>query len=126
MHEGKRLEVLAGANHKHRAAKLRRVDRRLDARLDAGALERDAQTERKARFLLDLGCDVLRLDAPLDEDRLDAGNELLGDVEAGSCDVSDDDGSCARCACSQEADEANRTGAAARLKTSIQLCRRKV
>jgi hypothetical protein len=108
--------------HKDSGAKLGSKDCRLHARLDASALESDADAERKACLGFNLGRDVLGFNATLDKDRLDAGNELLGKVEAGLGDVGDDDGSSSGSASSEEADESDGSGATVKAKERLTDC----
>lgn len=119
MHKGQVLEVLADANHKHGAAKLARIDCRLYARLDAGALEGDAQAARESGNLFDVLSNVLGFDAALDEDSFDARNELLREVEARLSDIRDNDRSRSSGPCGEEADETDGAGSADRKEKGV-------
>lgn len=113
VHERERLEVLARTDDEHGRAKSARIARRLHTRLDARALERELEPRRETRRRFDLGCDVFGLDAALDEDGLDAGDELLGKVEPGLGNVGNDDGGRACGVSGEETDKPDGSGAAA-------------
>lgn len=93
------------------AAEAHAEDGRLNGRFDAGALEGDEETAGEACLLLDLLTEALGIDAALHEYRLDAGHELLCEIEARLSDVGDDDGGCPCGASGEERDETDGTSA---------------
>lgn len=86
------------------------VNARLDARLDASALEN--QLRLCAQGLFDLFCHLLGAELGVHLDRPDPGDELLGELETGLVQVGDDDGRGTRRVRREQRDQPNRAGAA--------------
>lgn len=86
------------------------VNSRLDARLDASALEN--QLCLCAQCLFDLFCHLLGAELGVHLDRPNSGDEFLGELETGLVQVGDDDGRGTRSVRREQRDQPDRAGAA--------------
>lgn len=110
-HKGEGHVGLADADDEDLAAETDAVDRGRDGGFDAGALEGDGGAD-VPRCAGDRGGGVLGRDGPFDFVGAHAGDECLGEGEAGGVDVGDDDGFGAGGGGAEEGDQADGAGAA--------------
>lgn len=108
--KGHVLEILAAPNDEHHSTEATRVNSRLDARLDASALEN--QLCLCAQCLFDLFCHLLGAELGVHLDRPNSGDEFLGELETGLVQVGDDDGRGTRSVRREQRDQPDRAGAA--------------